>query len=276
MHDDPAMSPHAGHVAWIAVAPVKAMALMFLDRATVGLDGIAGDRAFAVLDANGRLVNGKGLGPLATVRASWDPATGWLSLRFPDGSEVAAAVRPGDPIPADIFGKLRPARAVGGPWDEALSTWARRPLHLALMDPGEGIDREGTVSLLGVADLAELAAAGGETEPLDRRRFRMTFGIADVPAYAEDAWIGRTVRLGGVTVQVAGNVGRCAVTTHDPDTGRPSFDTLHVLNRTRAHLPTTEPLPFGVWADVVEPGDVAVGDPVVAGDLVPAGDGVTA
>lgn len=52
------------------------------------------------------------------------------------------------------------------------------------------------------------------------------------------------------------------MTTHDPDTGRPSFDTLRVLNRARGHLATTEPLPFGVWADVLEPGDVALEDPV--------------
>lgn len=257
------MTHAAGRLAWIAVAPVKAMALTFLDRASIGLDGIPSDRAFAVMDEHGRLVNGKGLGLLTTVRTTWDPETGRLSLRFPDGADTTATVVPGGPIRAEIYGQLRPARAVGGPWDAALSAWAGRSLHLALMDPGEGLDREGTVSLLGSANLGELAAAGGQSEPLDRRRFRMTFGIDGLPAYAEDGWLQHAVRIGGATVRVVGNVGRCAVTTHDPDTGRPSFDTLRVLNRARGHLATTEPLPFGVWADVVEPGDVALGDPVV-------------
>jgi hypothetical protein len=90
----------------------------------------------------------------------------------------------------------------------------------------------------------------------------MTFGIDGVAAYAEEGWLGRDVRIGNAIVRVAGNVGRCAVTTHDPDTGRPSFDTLHVLNHHRGHVPTSEPLPFGVWSEVVVPGAVAVGDPV--------------
>ena len=93
----------------------------------------------------------------------------------------------------------------------------------------------------------------------------MTFGIDGVEAHAEDGWLGRRVRLGDAVVVVpAGNVGRCAVTTHDPDTGLPSWDTLHVLQHTRGHLPTSEPLPFGVWAEVEHGGTVRVGDPVIA------------
>ena len=134
------------------------------------------------------------------------------------------------------------------------------------MDPGEGPDRGPTATLLSTAALASLAAAGGADRPLDRRRFRMTFGIDGVAAHAEDRWLGRDVRIGGAVVRVAGNVGRCAVTTHDPDTGRPSFDTLHVLNRTRGHLATSEPLPFGVWAEVISAGPVGLGDPV-EGDM---------
>ncbi len=260
--DDPAMTNPAGRVAWIAIAPVKAMALTFLDRTSVGLDGIAGDRAFAVLDPEGRLVNGKGAGALATISPTWDPATSRLTVRFPDGRDVTGIVELGDPIAAMFFGHPRPARRVVGPWDAALSSWAGRPLRLARTDDGEGLDRGPTVTILSSAALRHLAEAGGASEALDRRRFRMTFGIDGVAAYAEDGWVDRSVRIGGVVVRVGGNVGRCAVTTHDPDTGRPSFDTLHVLQRTRGQLPTTEPLPFGVWADVLEVGGVAVGDPV--------------
>jgi uncharacterized protein YcbX len=90
----------------------------------------------------------------------------------------------------------------------------------------------------------------------------MTFGIDGVEAYTEDGWLDLDVRVGGAVVRPVGNVGRCAVTTQDPDTGVASFDTLRILQATRGHLDTTEPLPFGVWADVVEPGDVSLGDPI--------------
>ncbi|MFN8624324.1 MAG: MOSC domain-containing protein, partial [Chloroflexota bacterium] len=134
---------------------------------------------------------------------------------------------------------------------------------------GNGVDRAdlgGSVSLATVASLAELAAVGGLDEPLDQRRFRMTIGIGGVRAWAEDAWLGHEVRVGGAVVRPEGNVGRCATTTQDPDTGTPDVDTLGLLSRLRGDVATTEPLPFGVWASVVTPGLVRLGDPVAPPD----------
>lgn len=183
---------------------------------------------------------------------------------MPDGSLVAGVVERGAPAKVLFSKEARIARSVVGPWDAAISGWAGRPLHLVAFDRGSGIDRGPSVSVVSTAALAELARVGGQPAPLDGRRFRMTFGVDDVPAYAEDRWVGREVRIGAATVAVAGNVGRCAVTTQDPDTGRRTFDTLGTIQRTRGTLETSEPLPFGVWAEVVRPAIVACGDPVQA------------
>lgn len=59
-----------------------------------------------------------------------------------------------------------------------------------------------------------------------------------------------------------GHVGRCAITTQNPDTGVADLDTLKALAAYRGDLETTEPLPFGVHAAVATPGRVRVGDPV--------------
>jgi uncharacterized protein YcbX len=239
------------------------MALVHLERAHLGLAGIAGDRTFAVIDEADRLVNGKRVGTLALIRPEFDVAARRLTLRFPEGSVAAGQVDLGEPLEAWFFGKPRAALLALGPWAEALSGWARRPLRLVVVGhAGDGLDRGPSATLLSVAALASLARAGGVDQPLDRRRFRMTFGIDGVPAHAEDGWFDRDVRIGGALVRPAGNVGRCAVTTHDPDTGVASFDTLQVLQATRGSLASTEPLPFGVWADVIAPGDVSLGDPV--------------
>jgi uncharacterized protein YcbX len=252
-----------GTVAWIAIAPVKSMALAHLEQARLERTGIAGDRAFALVDDLNRLVNGKRIGALARIRPAYDPRIGRLDLAFPDGGHAAGEVVVGDVEEAMFFGRPRPVRRIEGPWSEAVSSWVGQSLRLvALADAGGGPDRGPTATLLSTAALASLARAGGQHDPLDRRRFRMTFGVDGVAAHAEDGWIGREVRVGGAVIRIAGNVGRCAVTTHDPDTGRPTFDTLRILAETRGMLSTTEPLPFGVWADVVEPGDVALGDPV--------------
>jgi uncharacterized protein YcbX len=55
-------------------------------------------------------------------------------------------------------------------------------------------------------------------------------------------------------------VGRCAITTQNPDTGKADLDTLKALAEYRGDVETTEPLPFGVHAAVAQPGRVRVGD----------------
>ena len=119
-----------------------------------------------------------------------------------------------------------------------------------------------SVSIQSASALRAMADAAGLDEPVDGRRFRMTFTIDGVDPHAEDGWIRCPVRIGDAVVRPGGHVGRCAVTTQDPDTGLRSLDTLRLLAETRGHLLATEPLPFGVWAEVLVPGRVRLGDPV--------------
>jgi uncharacterized protein YcbX len=90
----------------------------------------------------------------------------------------------------------------------------------------------------------------------------MLFEVDGATAYEEDTWIGRDVSIGSAVVRPRGNVGRCVVTTCDPDTAERDFDTLGVLATYRREVETTEPLPLGVVGDVVATGRVRVGDPV--------------
>jgi uncharacterized protein YcbX len=119
------------------------------------------------------------------------------------------------------------------------------------------------VSIVSTASVADLAHTGG-VDGLDARRFRMLFEVDGVAPYTEDRWVGRDVRIGDALVHVRGNVGRCVVTTRDPDTAERDFDTLGVLASYRREIETTEPLPLGVFGDVVRTGRVRVGDPVEA------------
>jgi uncharacterized protein YcbX len=75
--------------------------------------------------------------------------------------------------------------------------------------------------------------------------------------------VGRPVRIGGALVQMHGHVGRCLVTAQDPDSGMPDMPTLDLLRSYRAGLATTEPLAFGIYGAVIEPGSVSLGDTVV-------------
>ena len=83
--------------------------------------------------------------------------------------------------------------------------------------------------------------------------------------HAEDEWVGRRVRIGDATVKLRGDVGRCAITTQNPETGVPDFDTLRAIDsyRGRTHNASgKEHIPFGVYGEVVDVGVVRVGDTV--------------
>ena len=72
-----------------------------------------------------------------------------------------------------------------------------------------------------------------------------------------------SVRVGEAEVELCGNVGRCIVTSRHPETGARTIPTLDILAEYRHGVETTEPLPFGVWGNVTEPGRVRLGDDVV-------------
>jgi hypothetical protein len=249
----------------ISVAPVKSLGLTHPESVELTRSGVVGDRRFWMVTDEGRLVNGKLCPELMQVRPQWDEQTGRLTLRFPDGTEADGRVELGEPFGAALYGTPHASRRVRGPWQEALAGFAGFPLTLLWSEPGavdRGADRAGWTSLISRASLQRLGEEAGAAD-VDGRRFRMLFEIDGVGAHEEDTWIGRDVQIGGAVVRPVGDVGRCAVTKCDPDTGTSDLDTLGALARYRREG-QSEPLPFGVYCEVVEPGRVQVGDAVTA------------
>jgi hypothetical protein len=262
-----------GRVVRIAIAPVKALHVVNPDAVELGSAGVAGDRRFWLVDGDRRLVNGKRHPELMRVRPDWDESSRRLGLTFPDGSVVEGEVEPGEPFAADLYGTPHPSRTVPGPWQDALSEFAGEPLTLLWSEGGaqdRGRDHGGWATVVSRGSLERLRAEAGVPDAVDGRRFRMLFEIDGVDAHAEDEWLGRRVAIGEAVVAPVGDVGRCVVTTCDPDTAVSDFDTLKLLAAYRPEG-VTEPLPFGVYCDVAVPGRVRVGDAVRPAPLaVPA------
>jgi len=254
----------SARVTRISVAPVKGLSLHHPEAVELAKDGVPGDRAFFIIDENNEMVSATRLGPLVSATAEHDAEAGTLAIRFADGTTVAGAIELGEPEAVKFFGLGLEARSVQGDYSAALSELVGKPVRL-VETPGKraGVDRGayGAATLISRASLERLAEQLGEDE-VDGRRFRMTFEIDGVEPHAEDGWIDREVRVGGATVRIGGNVGRCALTTRNPETGVVDLKTLHALGEYRDEVPTSEPLPFGVHASVVTPGRVAVGDAV--------------
>ncbi len=252
-------------VSGLATTAVKGMRLGAAEQIELGELGARGDRTFYVVDDRGRMVNGKRLGALQTVVPDYDPAAKTLALTFPDGTRAAATVGYGDTISTQFLSEPRDARELRGPWGEALSTFFGRPL--TLVEPEIGVDRgrEGSTSIISRASLRRLAEVA-QRDGVDARRFRMLIEIEGVDAHAEDTWVGRRVRIGEATLTVHGHIGRCMVTSRDPDSGQVDLPTLDLLGTYRRELQSTEPLPFGIYGEVVRCGTVRLGDPVTLAD----------
>jgi uncharacterized protein YcbX len=247
----------------ISIAPVKSLGLVHPGEVTLAADGVVGDRRFWLLDEDGRLFNNKRNGPMVRVRPEWDETTRRLALVFPGGERVEGVVELGGPVDAAMYGLPLPSHRVIGPWEAALSEHVGRRLQFLWADAGAA-DRSaggGTVSLISRASLERLREASGADRPVDGRRFRMLFELDGVGPNEEDEWLGSELRVGEAAIVLNGDVGRCVVTTHDPDTGITDLDTLGALARYRREG-QTEDLPLGVYGAVTAPGRVRVGDPV--------------
>ena len=249
-------------VAWISRTPVKAFALQHLQEAELGEGGVEGDRRFYLIGEAGRLINNKDFGAFQLIQASYDTDRDALTLTLIDGREITGTVERGEEVETRFHRRERSARLVLGPWADALSELAGEQLRL--VEPStSAVDRgrSGAATLLATASLAVLGEVLG-VDAVDGRRFRMNFGVDGLEPHEEDTWLGRRVQLGEAVVIPNGNVGRCVVTTQNPDTAVSDLDTLKGLASYRRDLETTEPLPFGVHAAVATPGRVRVGDPV--------------
>lgn len=232
--------------------------------------GLAGDREFALFDAEGRYVNGKRNRESHQIRS--DIEGDEITLSTPDGEQETFSLDTDhDEMSAwfsDFFGEpvdLRRNTAGGFPDD----TTASGP------------------TLISTATVRELASwFDGIDEAGMRRRLRANLEIDGVPAFWEDRLFANRdshVRfdVGGVGFEGVNPCQRCVVPSRDPDTGAeyPDFRETFVEKR-RETMPDWSggdwfDHHFRVMVNTVVPTaewgqSLSVGDEVQVGDVVDA------
>lgn len=247
----------AATVSCLQFAPVKGLALHAPPTLDLVAGGVAGDRRFVIVTAEGRALYGADLAALAG--AASDHADGVLELRFADGEVIDAPIATGEAVHGRAYAdRPVPGRLVIGPFGAALSERLGRPVRLIEVEPGRGTP--GPLTVIADSSVARVAEEVGVTA-LDPRRFRMNVALAGLDAHAEDAWDGREVRIGAAVVRIQGQVPRCVLTTRDPDTARRDHDVLRAILAYRMPMAGGE-APLGMYGYVVQPGRVYLGDAV--------------
>jgi len=257
-----AMSDGTGRIVRLRIAPVKGLALLDRQAVEIGPEGVADDRRFLLLGPDGRHRSGLAHGPLVQIVPDYDANAERLTLRFPDGLEIAAAATgEGDPFEMPWPHGGGPVRVRHVPdFDEALSEYVGMPIRLARTLPGQR-PSSAHVTILSVASVEAVELGAGLPAAIDDRRFRMLVTIDGVAPFTEDRWVGREIAVGGAIVRVDIEAARCATTTRDPATGLRDLDMLRILRDVRGVTPR-QTVDLGIYCDVVRPGSVALGDEV--------------
>ncbi|MGK5520534.1 MOSC domain-containing protein [Micromonospora sp. URMC 107] len=262
--------------------PVKGCHRRDHDVADVEPWGLAGDRRWMILDADGVGVTQRETTRLVALHAT--PHDGGLLLRA-EGHDDLDVPEPvgGDPVAVRTFRNRKlpvPALSAGPAADAWLGTllgraarlvWLARPTrHIPVgdreHDTGDRVSFADAYPLL-LASVASLDALNGwlaeaGEEPVPMARFRPNLVVQGAPAWAEDDWAGRPLRIGGVRFRAAGPCDRCVVTTTDQETGVRGKEPLRTLAR---HRKVDRKLLFGLHLVPEETGRIAVGDPLVTG-----------
>lgn len=252
-------------VARLSTAPVKSLGLSHPDRVRLERFGVAENRRFLLVTPQREFIDASRHGALMTVHSECDAAGSWLKLLFPDGSALEdEIVLEEEPFALDLWGRSLDVRAVAGPWSAALTEVAGGSMRLVRCErPGDGND-EYPVSIVSLASVAELERRSGRDEDVDPARFRMLLELDGCAAHEEDEWLGLIVRVGDALIRVADPDARCSITTMNPDTGEVDYPTLKVIAAYRGAR--NRHLNFGMYAEVLEPGAIRVGDAVVPQD----------
>jgi MOSC domain-containing protein len=251
-------------VARFSIAPVRSLGLQHPTEIDLTERGVVEDRRFFLTSDANRLVDQLIVFKLVQVASRTDPEATSLWMRFPDGTEVDGEVELAEAVETPIHGRTGVGHRVIGPWAEALTRFVGMPIRVIRCDRVGGTRSGNPASIISDGSVRELAAHAG-VDWVDSRRFRMLIDLEDARAHEEDTWIGKRVRLGDAVLRVTKPDARCAMTTHDPDSGEPDLDTLRTIISYRG-LREGKHADLGVLADVEQPGRIRIGDEAILVD----------
>ena len=254
-----------------------------LSEADIGEAGIADDRGWAVRDEKrGGIRGGKKIPKLMTLAARSGPTAPLITA--PDGDSAPASYeginewlseklnhpvtlwpllpahqldhyRRGAPDTEDFETELR--AVFGRLPDEPLPDLTGFEELLEFESPPGTYFDAFPLSIMSRQSLTTMNQLDGDSL-FDVRRFRPNLLVdiwgSDHP-FPEQAWVGRTLSIGSVKLKIEMTCPRCSMTTH-------GFDNLpqdaHIMRKLVANSEGN----LGIYASVVQAGEVSAGDPV--------------
>ena len=248
--------------------PVKSLQGEPLDQVRVEGDGLLGDRRWGIRDQRtGRILTARRRPELLAAVGSYDGDLPVITL--PDGRTAVGPGRGTDDLLSDwLASPVSLVASVGSNAGRAeffadATDDTSRAIEWT-MPAGRYVDAA-PVLLLTTASL-RTAAALHTTGVWDPRRFRPNLLIAlEGEGWVEDEWIDQPLQMGTVRIVPTQPCVRCTMVTRPQPGLEADVDVFRTLARHHRGL-------FGVWSDVITPGNLRVGDRaslVVDGSISP-------
>ena len=246
--------------------PVKSMRGEEMDEMFAGYAGVYGDRLFALQSS----ASPKGF-PYLTGREQREMLRYRPRFRYPDKAArpvnltEAENIAPGaNPVYADPADLMLDVETPGGKMvaidDPALIDMLGNGIdekhHLRLLRSERAMTDCRPISLFGVQSARKLSEETGIA--VDKRRFRANIYLdfASSEGFAEDAFVGRSLRIGSkVILSILERDPRCMMITLDPDTGEKEPALLKKVAQAHSGM-------AGVYGAVLAEGMVRKGDSV--------------
>ncbi len=216
-------------LAEITVYPVKSAGGIAVQEREVEPRGLAGDRRWMVVGADGGFLTQRDWPRLALIVPTLEPDA--LRLDAPGCAPLRVPLLPeGDKQTVRVWRSVCAAVSAGAEADAWLSAFLQMPCRLVYMPDEtrrtvspEFAAGEGIVSfadgfpllLIGESSLTDLNARLADLVPMNR--FRPNLVVTGAAPYAEDDWA--QVRIGEVLFHVVKPCDRCAMTTVEQTTG---------------------------------------------------------
>ena len=239
------MSDTIATIAQLYLYPIKSMAGISVEEAHVGLDGILGDRLYSFVRADQAATNSF---PWFTARQS-----ARMLLHKPQFTQAPTPEQPEPPVQVRTpEGQMR--EASDATLREDLAREAGEPLYL--LKSSRGIFDCQHVSLFSLASVRALAGESGAS--IDARQFRANVYMEPISSrpFEEETWAGCLLQIGDqVLTGVTQRDTRCMMVNLDPDNGKQDPRVLRTI--TQGHERQA-----GIYANVVRPGVIRVGDPI--------------
>jgi uncharacterized protein YcbX len=224
--------------------PVKGFTPEACDALTVLEEGrIAGDRVLGFRFADSGLPESAWSRKTGYTVLANTPGVARLEVRFDHEARRLHIALNGEVLAdehLDSAGRKRIAAAIeryvlGLPDNPLAGHPQRLPLELI----GDGAtprytdSQRGEITLHSRESLASVAAAVKDTA-LDEVRFRSNIAIEGLPAWEEQDWVGRTVRIGRIEFEVTRPKVRCLATHANPSTGERDLAIMPILMKSFA------------------------------------------